>query len=270
MKIFVCSDLHIDTMTERLKRSFELPDADLYFIAGDLMNGVNEENYDWLLNKTKGIKTYFTLGNHDYFYTTREQAFLKINRLIQNTHMHLVCDEAVEIQPGINLWASDMWTNMKLAIHVKDTMDFTLDNWDDCRSIGFLEENGKLRSLSPSDMLNWHNESVAKLLEFLNNTSEKTILMTHHGLFPQCLVRNLEEEPIGLEDALMTSDYSNAILNSKNPPVIAINGHIHKYKCQQLNPRTTLVCNPRGGRDSVANCFINIDKRNGNYAISVE
>ncbi|TBR38137.1 hypothetical protein CBF23_012895 [Marinomonas agarivorans] len=245
MKVFICSDLHVDYLTPEEYRDFTFPKADVYLIAGDHMNGVIEEHYQWFIEKTQGVPTYFSLGNHDFYGSSRDESIAKAKHLLANTNIHVVQDDHIEIAPGLQLWAADFWTDMNLTDNIPKVMGLSLTEWDDFKHID-KKENGQRVELLPKETLDWHQQSLQKFCDFANSTEDDIIFMSHHGVFIESLVRDFDEKPLTDIDGLRTSDLYPCFSQLKKPPFLVINGHIHIHNHHKMPNGTVLYCNPRG------------------------
>jgi predicted phosphodiesterase len=268
MKLFICSDLHIDFLTPAEYEQFTFPEADAYLIAGDHMNGVIDRHYEWLLEKTCGIATYMSPGNHDYYGSNRGEAIQKMRALTKGSNIHIVCDEAVTLAPGLQLWASDFWTDLDVTRNVNSVLEVAKTDWDDFDVIDVIEvDQGSSRkysrALTPYDMQRWNAGSVRKFVSFLDSTEDDVVLMSHHGLFPECLARDLHKEPLTAMDGLRTSDLRDVLLGRADAPLLVINGHIHRSNQQQLTSRTHLFCNPRGPQGVLSDAVVEVKEAKG-------
>jgi hypothetical protein len=266
MNLFICSDLHIDCLTPDEYEHFTFPKADAYLIAGDHMNGVVDEHYHWLLEKTNGTPTYLSPGNHDYYGSTRHAAIEKMRALTKGTHIQIVFDQGVEIASGLQLWASDFWTDLRVSGDDREVIEVSKTQWDDFGVTEIETENG-YRALTPEDTQRWNREAVEQFLAFSAQTEDDIILMSHHGLFPESLVRNLVEEPLTAIDGLRTSDLRDQLLGYVNAPLLVINGHIHEYNQQPLTDRTHLFCNPRGNVGQFRQTLVALEQVDGKYQL---
>ncbi len=267
MKLFICSDLHIDYLTSQAYDSFSFPEADAYLIAGDHMNGVVEKHYQWLINKTHGKPTYLSPGNHDYYGSDRATAISQMRKLTQGSNIQVIFNEAVELAPGLQLWASDFWTDMNLTGSIEDVIEVSKTQWDDF-DLTYQVVDGKQIPLTPEATLVWHQDAINQFMSYCQKTEDAVILMSHHGLFKKSLARDLTCRPLSAIDALFTSELSDQILGLKNPPILAINGHIHTYNRCWLTDSTALYCNPRGNDGAFKHTLIDVFKRSGRYCVS--
>ena len=258
MKLFICSDLHIDALTPAQYRNFTLPPADVYLIAGDHMNGVVESHYRWLIQKTNGIPTYLTMGNHDYYGLTREDAIKRIRQLVWGSSIQLVFNESVLLAPGLQLWASDFWTDLALTGNRERVVAASRAVWDDFDEI-HVREGVEFRCMRTDDMVAWHQAALAQFVEFQAQTDDDILLMSHHGLCPEALARNLMDEPLTEVDAFFTSDARDRLLGLTNAPLLLIHGHVHRYHRTPLTARTTAFCNPRGTHGTLRHTLVELE-----------
>lgn len=268
MKLFICSDLHIDFLTPEEYKEFTFPKADVYLIAGDHMNGVIERHYQWLLDKTQGVPTYLSLGNHDFYGSSREESIAKARALLANTHIQLVQDNNLQIAPGLQVWAADFWTDMNVTDNIPTVLDLSLTHWDDFKHIDKNENNQRIQ-LQPEETLAWHYKSLQTFCEFANNTEDDIIFMSHHGVYIESLVRDFTNEPLVDIDGLRTSDLYSCFSALKKPPILAINGHIHLYNKHTMPNGTVLYCNPRGTRGKVNQETLTLQKSNNQYRVAL-
>jgi UDP-2,3-diacylglucosamine pyrophosphatase LpxH len=259
LTVFVCSDLHIDFMTNEERELFTLPDADVYLIAGDLMNGVKLHFCNWVLEKTSGKLTYFIPGNHEYYGLRRDKALRRLNEFFAGSNVTVLLDSYSEILPGLAVYGTDYWTDMNLYGNAADIKHLAKSKMNDYRAITYKARNS-YRKLSPSNTIEWHLDARKKLEEFSTRYTGQYILMTHHGVFKECLplqgdnIRGNDEL-----DPLYTSDGENFINSLSNKPIMCINGHLHHFNNTKAGS-IPVLSNPRGYFGKLSQSVIELDK----------
>lgn len=250
LTLFACSDLHLNDMNNGEMNDFEFPEADLYLIAGDTANGVHKHFCDWLIEKTNGVQTLLIPGNHDYEQLTREEAISLFNQFLEGSSIKVLQDSYAEIAPGLAVYGTDYWTDLALDGDIDRAMEIGRRRMSDYQNNYVLTE-GNRQKLTPEITAQWHEQAKQKIAEFAESYSGQYILMTHHGVFRECLPKQPDGQHRFDElDPLMVSDGSAFIEGLPNRPVLCINGHFHRYSYQQVG-RVAVYANPRGNIGSL-------------------
>lgn len=210
--IQVISDIHMEFYNSYPKIK---PLAKYLFLAGDI--GTLSNQYDLKVKKflsycsTNWVKTFYVLGNHE-FYQTKEFAHQKISFEELELKYKQICTELPnvylldnsfqEIEPGINVYGTTLWTSYKIStkkfMRLGETGNYGSttrieDELNDFTMIAIKpENNSKYNTLLNEEYINLKSKiQLEELEKYLNNTSNtKSIILTH---FPP--IRNGSSNP---------------------------------------------------------------------------
>ena len=268
LRIFACSDLHIDFMSAEERDAFSLPDADIYLIAGDTMNGVKLPLCQWVVQKTNGKPTYLIPGNHEYYGLRRDKAMRRLNQYLADTNVHVLLDSHAEIAPGLSVFGTDMWTDMNLHNDVAQASDLAYRKMNDYKAITF-KKGPHFSKLRPKNTIHWHVQSKNHIQQYAQNCTGQYILMTHHGLFKECLMLNNSGQiDHGELDPMYTSDAMGFVSTLAIQPSLCINGHMH-HKNHTSVAGIPLISNPRGYDGELLNSLIIASKRDDRWTLTM-
>lgn len=245
IKLLVLSDLHLGFDSKSKMYDLDIrEDIDLIILAGDIVDGADSDatQRNHLLHLTKGIKTIYIPGNHEFYSSSRKMVCQEFKKFFRQTNIQFLLNAAVIIN-GYRFIVSDLWTDFGLTATPSESMYAAKRSMSDFKLISVENPDGTLRALKPIDTVLWHNECRSFIERELINSTEPTILVTHHGISPKCNNSNIQRGPL---DAAFSNNFESFLESLAQPPVLAIYGHTHEYKFETLNCGTVLHSNPRG------------------------
>ena len=225
LTLFVCSDLHLNLLSPHQLEALTLPAADAYLIAGDTMDGVDPQLCNWVVENTRNQPTFLIPGNHDLHGFTRHGAVSALEKAFSHSRVTVLMDSYAEIAPGLAVYGSDYWTDLKLTHNPEQVSQTLRESWDDFKKIKTDSDGGE-RSITPEDTVAWHRRAKQKLAEFAEGYQGRYILMTHHGAFKEILPLNHRNEHSFNElDAAYTSDGRHFIHSNSKRYISITNSH---------------------------------------------
>lgn len=241
MKIRIISDLHLDINKDY---PLELGDKEIFTILCGDTSAYFDKASAWMRNNVKnGL---FITGNHifyneekkplPYFLKQYEEAFPISSNLAFLNNAHKVIDDIVFV-------GGTLWTDYKLFS--KNSAD--MYKWYATRSIndyrfGKIEENGKLRPITPDDCETMFNETLQYIKTIVERFSDKTIVViTHHAPSGKSVSDKFSQDN---STPCYASNLEDFILDHSNIKLWC-HGHIHSASDYNIG-NCRIICNPRG------------------------
>lgn len=249
MKAWIISDLHIGPRTHDLI----VPDADICLCAGDISDDP-ATSVDFLKSRiAPHMPVVFTLGNHECYGRSIDQAIDITRRRTAGTNIHFLENEAIDIGRvrfiGATLWTdfeiatgeddADLPKDLRLEIARKDIRHHVTDFYEirsDQRPGQFVDVD-ELRARHIASRDNIRNE-----LEGIER-DQIAVVLTHHAPLFASLDPSFDGN---LSNAAYASDLSVTIEVGR--PDYWIHGHIHQFQDYRFD-HTRIICNPRGKGD---------------------
>lgn len=254
MKIRLISDLHIDI---NHKYPISIDDNIFTIVAGDI-SGNPQQAASWLKSNIKnGI---FISGNHDVYDADMPIEDVKAfyHKEFPEDNAVVYCDVDVGVMSkdlgnGIIVVADVLYTDYELKIahmnatgnvernmrHADPYMSFHGGgmndfNYGECKEmiVGWNDGPGSDKGcgcyrLVPPYYLKHHRKAFHAMQDIIEKNADKQIIVvSHHGLSPQCFDINYHD---GEWDASYASDKEDWIKNHANIKCIA-SGHVHAWK----------------------------------------
>jgi len=238
MKIQIISDLHQEFGSTELAFN----NADVVVLAGDVNVGV--KGVQWILNAIPDKPVIYVLGNHEYYKGTYPKTLNKIKALAENTNVHVLENEAVEVN-GIVFHGATLWTDFSLFGNSMEYGIICQGRMNDYKKIRRDPSYSKLRSI---DVYRIHIKSILWLAKSLDEHKNKTnIVVTHHAPSIKSIPDGYKKDPIS---AAYASDLEDFVL--EHQPELWIHGHVHTPVSYALGA-TEVICNPHGYIDEPDN-----------------
>lgn len=201
----IYSDIHLEWCKKIPKIK---PLCDYLILAGDIGKINNNQLSNFLDHCSKNWeKTFYVLGNHEYYIVNSN--FTKINEMYKNkitdqfTNVYYLDDQIIPINDEINLYGSTLWTP---SVNDNRLNDY---NYIDRQVVNAISKIQK-----------------QKLVEYLNKTNKKTIIVTH---FPP--TQNNTSDPIYKNQPQDIKNYfahKNILNEVKTYNILCwISGHTH-------------------------------------------
>lgn len=256
LTIQLFSDIHI----ELWNKLPEIPvKAKYLFLAGDICQLNNPLFYPFLnYCSNRWEKTFYISGNHEYYSKKRNMDELEFEykyRIEERyKNIYYLNDSFVKLNDDINVYGSTFWTNSPFnsTYEAKQYLN-------DYNMITYFKKGlDKVVNLDITKVNEMSSESFQNLQKYLNETTKKTIVMTH---FPPH--RSSTSHPKYLAQKRTVNLYfawpdgTLPQFNLKNVPVW-ISGHTHwSYDFEQNGVR--LISNQLGYKSEIGNTGVNED-----------
>ncbi|MEH6628748.1 MAG: metallophosphoesterase [Motiliproteus sp.] len=237
------SDIHLAFDGDAL---YPLPvpdEADLVLLAGDVADGCKPRYLDWILAATEGKPVAFTLGNHECYSTSRDEAARECRAAFAGSHVHFLLNESL-VMNGIRIVGTDLWTDFQIDGRGPEAMRDAAAKLNDYRRIKVnIRDRDACRLLRPIDTLAWHQEARCFIEQTLNDSDEPVVLMTHHGVSRACISPGFAGDVL---NGAFTSNLEPLFEQTKQPPILCVYGHTHQHLCKWLDCGAVLYSNQRG------------------------
>jgi Icc-related predicted phosphoesterase len=257
-KIAYCSDLHL----EFGGMDFDLPDADILILAGDIVTvdafiPNNLDRYpgviDFFLAASKKYeKVIWIPGNHEYYGVWLEDAPILVEKYFAThaiTNIHYSKQVAFDYN-DIRIVGATLWTDMNKGD--PSVMFDATRCTNDFRYIQSRKETRKkLTNVQWCDM---HDADRQFMIEN-SMTNKKLIMVSHHSPF----VNFQEDRTFNGAYYYGCTDMEDVVYNAN--PVAYISGHTHTSVDKETEIGTRkirMLNNPRGykGHEPIANNFV--------------
>lgn len=247
MKIAYCSDLHLDFGATNLP-NLPLPEADVFVIAGDLIEIVNmyktpvsslyhlTENFRAFMNRVCSAYEHvlYVPGNHEFYGSVYPEGFLRLLAL-KDTYPNLTIMDNTTVQiKGVSFYGGIMWTDFDKgsSLAMLDAGAGMLD-YRKIKVAGYSK-------FTPTHALHSHIRFRKGLESFLSQPADKRVVLSHHAPTEMCVHdkwkgSNLNPAFYANMDDYLFSDLIN----------VWIHGHMHDT-VDILCGTCRVVCNPRG------------------------
>lgn len=240
MKVWIFSDLHLEFAP--LDPGFEVPEADVCLVAGDVCTGGPAKAIRILHDLVPAeMPVIFVAGNHDYYGAFLHEGFAEGCAAPMRSNFYFL-ENCVARVGDVIFAGATLWTDFNLHGAAALAMRACGAAVNDYRSIKY-RKNPFLK-LQPVVTLRKHIESRQFIAEFLEmNRRSKTVVVTHHAPSSRSIA---QEFSLDIHSAAYASNLDSMV--SERGPSLWVHGHVHAkldYKIGQ----TRLVCNPRGYAD---------------------
>lgn len=240
MKAWIFSDLHLEFAP--LDPDFEVPDADVCVVAGDVCTGGPAKAIRILHDLVPAeMPVIFVAGNHDYYRGFLQEGFAEGCAAPMRSNFYFL-ENGVARVGDVMFAGATLWTDFNLHGAAASAMRACSAALNDYRSIKYRKK--PFSKLQPVVTLRKHIESRRFITEFLEtNDRSKTVVVTHHAPSSHSIP---EEFYLDIHSAAYASNLDRMI--SESGPSLWVHGHVHAkldYKIGQ----TRLVCNSRGYAD---------------------
>ena len=245
-QISFASDIHLGFYSSKELPKYNWhPGSSTLLLAGDIMDGIKPNYIDWVLNTSSGRQCLMTIGNHELYGSRRDKAIRELKNGFRGTHVQLLVNESVVID-GIRFAGTDLWTDFALFGNPEIAGRAAERSMNDYRKIKVKDlRRGKatFRKLRAADTRSWNSEARHFIRRTLENSSEPTVLMTHHGPSIQYIPQHLRSDLIS---AAYASHLDKELNDNEVRPVAIVHGHIHESAEYELEDGTWVFANPAG------------------------
>ena len=138
---------------------------------------------------------------------------------------------------------------------------------NDYKAITF-KNGANFSKLRPTDTIHWHMESKNHIQTYAQNCTGQYILMTHHGLFKECLpLTDSGTRGIDELDPMYTSDSAKFVSTLVTQPLFCINGHMHHKNIANV-VGIPVIANPRGYEGNLSNSLVIANWHNDRWTLT--
>ena len=245
MKFQIVSDLHLDNHREvkydpdlhkydPLLACIDPKNVDALIVAGDVVNGVNEPLLRRFLTGCSKMfpRTYYVLGNHEYFGEDVQEANGRLMRLCGEVpRVHLLNNAIMLLAPRLAIHGTTLWSPARGA----SKGDFSTIRCDG-------------RAMISADSGIFHRRNVEWLDSALTLTDQHgylSLVVTHHApLGYNTYAKKYANAP---ELDTYVSDLSPLIRKHRDSLKTWVFGHTHWFT-DFIHDTTHIVSNPLGYR----------------------
>ena len=243
MRLWVLSDIHLESCEWDLPPVDQRPDYDVMIVAGDLIPGM-DRGVRWLAQRVHDRPVIYVGGNHEGYGTDIDRTVEKARQAALGTNVTVLQDDACVIDDTTFVGAT-FWTNFDLFGDPPRAMAHAGDVMNDYRRIRRDFHHYRLRSrdtrLRNLASRRFFAEAIA------NATTEKIVVVTHH-----CPAA--EGAKAGTENDLITAAYVNTGCDDLLAGVDAwFYGHTHETRLFEAHGARVITNAkgrgpPRGGK----------------------
>lgn len=233
MKLWVISDLHLETVPFPGAFKPSTPDFDVLVCAGDTWSGSVERGFAFLraLAGRKPIVT--VLGNHEHWRCEISEVLAKARRAAGAADIHLLEGEAIDLL-GVRFIGATLWTDYELGGDV----DLQKLTGEEIR----VRDSDRERPFAVGDARQLHLEARERLTALIDQPSPlPRVVVTHHAPLAECVDICDRGKWIAGNCA---SDLSE--LTDTGRVDLWVHGHIHRSIDFRRPSRTRVICNPAG------------------------
>lgn len=236
MKFREISDLHLycDPLY-RLPKT-ETEKEEVLLLAGDIDDNKNHRLKMFLEDCSNRFKeVVYISGNHEYWGTNIIRNHEKLQEICkQYENVHYLNNQVFSIS-GIDIIGCTLWSDLK-------PQEMSLSNlMNDYKRIRHGTKARPFdRKLTTFDTCTLHKESVDFIKNALANTTNKTIILTHHA--PS--FHSLDPRYAGELSNCFYATNLEGIIHEYRPDVW-VHGHIHTFWDYSIE-NTRIICNPKG------------------------
>lgn len=254
LRINYMDDLHLEFA------DITLPGGDVLVLAGDIMVAGYLRHADNARRNTeiadrfrrffreelvKYRRVLYVVGNHEHYENSYHDTIPRIRRELPDNTV-LLDNESVDID-GVSFWGGTLWTDCNSQDPI--TAQILREGMNDFRSIKLdgQESHGAMgyytHKFTPEYMVGEHKKSIARLKEFLNQHSDRqVVVITHHAPTFESVNEQYKDQ------RYMNGGYASRLDNIllDNPQISYwFHGHMHDAVDYTVG-NTRVLSNPRG------------------------
>ena len=231
MRLHILSDLHLEF------GPFVAPNvsADVVVLAGDIHTGIQGVTSIARIFPDKPI--IYVLGNHEFYGETTSRLEEKVKKLAQNSNIHVLQNDSVEIG-GVLFLGATLWTDYALTHNAVRAEAAAASDMNDFRRIRVWPTYRKFR---PADARRLHTKSLEWLKAQIKQAQgKKIVVVTHHAPSARSIDPSYCTDPLNPAYASNLEDYL-----SDSGIQLWVHGHIHRLSDYTVG-KTRVIANPRG------------------------
>lgn len=239
MRIFIASDIHLEFESFDLSENLQF---DVAVFAGDIWKPMSSA-IRWLAVQRKGPlqgkPVIFVPGNHEFYGSELISNRKEGRELADQAGIHLLDPGTVTID-GVRFVGATLWTNFDLYGRSIASRRVAARGMNDYRRIK-IDKNGKIRHLTPDDVLALHRHDRAFIEANLAQPfNGRTVVVTHMAPHPDSIPPEFRGDPLA---PAFASNLAGMIKTYR--PDVWIHGHDHRQHDYVVGD-TRIVANPAG------------------------
>lgn len=232
-KLWVLSDLHLETIPHPEAFKPTRPDFDLLVCPGDVWEGDCARGFRFLRRLAGDRGIVFVMGNHEYWNVVVSEEIEVARYMAKAEGITLLeCQEATI--EGVRFVGATLWTDYRLGGHA-DPSALTGEQVD-------VEHDGGSHLLTVGDARKLHAGSRRAIENMLAKPgAAPTVVVTHHAPHIECI-------PRGTRDTWSAGNCASDLSHLTDSGIASlwVHGHIHKSVDLVRPNGTRIVCNPAG------------------------
>lgn len=233
MKLWILSDLHLETMPFPNAFRPEPPDFDVLVSAGDIWSGNVARGFEFLRSLAGAKPIVATLGNHEHFRAEIDEPIATARSAARNAGIVLLAGDAIDLD-GVRFIGTTLWSDYKLSGEI----DYSLSTGEDIR----VRHGNEERPFTARDAQQLHVAARNRLAHLIDQESAlPRVVVTHHAPLPDCVAKADRGKWIAGNSA---SDLSQ--LADTGRVELWVHGHIHRTINMRRPAGTRILCNPAG------------------------
>jgi Icc-related predicted phosphoesterase len=233
LKLWILSDLHLETVPFPDAFRPAPPDFDVLVAAGDIWSGHVGRGFAFLRGLAGDKPIVACLGNHEHFRGDMSATISEARRTAKAADIRLLEGDVADIQ-GVRFIGMTLWSDYVLA----GAVDHTLPTGEDIRVHDAAEE----RLFRVADAQKLHTAAREHLKDLLLEQSPlPRVVVTHHAPHPACIAPADLGTWIAGNSASDLSDLTDAGLVE-----LWVHGHVHRTIDLRRPRGTRILCNPAG------------------------
>lgn len=232
-KLWIMSDLHLETVPYPRGFKPQATDFDVLIAAGDIWEGNCKDAFHLLEQLAQGKPVVFVMGNHEYWNQDLTTA-LHTAKIHAEKHNITLLDNSSAMLAGCQFIGTTLWTDYALAGDLAIPMAKTGELIE-------VKHNGATRRLTIADTIALHTQARDQLAALIANAdqSQPLIVVTHHAPHSDCLPEYIHGT---WRAGNAASDLSH--LTDTGQVRLWIHGHLHKSVDMIRPGGTRIFCNP--------------------------
>ncbi|MBB3914600.1 metallophosphoesterase [Rhizobium fabae] len=242
MRLWIASDLHLEFYGA--KATFELPDADVFVCAGDVLDKGIVPSLEWLAETiAPTMQVVCVAGNHEFYRASMVESIRAAKEAaLRYPNVHFLENDAVVID-GLRFLGTTLWTDFRLmGDDTAPAMYAAKAGMKDYKKIKFSKT--PYQAFKPLHAYRKHQEARLFLSRALSeNYNGKTVVVSHHAPSARSISAESKQD---LLSAAYASDMEALILEYE--PALWVHGHVH-HLCDYMINGTRVACNPMGYPD---------------------
>lgn len=245
--LHIISDIHLEHNPEFKVPYAEHEESTVIALIGDIAVVTNAESFSLFKDMMVDLadrfyQVLYVPGNHEYYGSNITTVNAKLDELFQDlpSNCTLLQNKAITID-GVDFFGSTMWTDCNNP--------FASIAWSEINDSKKIRHGDKEtpyeHKLSIEDTYALHKEATAALFEHLAQSSNKTVVLSHHGV-----VYRPDFDPYGYSNLtqLFYSLHTDDLFLQEKISMIGY-GHTHSFLNTTIshnNGETVVASNPLG------------------------